>query len=84
MTNDHINMSKHGALKGPKACMAACNYEGSSRRLRPGEGAVESHAAAWEDETDKRIALSGNDDVEKSCANRLSSNLLESTLWSLW
>ena len=42
---------------------------------------MESHAAAWGDETDKRRALSGNDDLEKSCANRLSSNLLESTFW---
>ena len=29
---------------------------------------MESHAAAWGDETDKRRALSGNDDFEKSCA----------------
>ena len=57
---------------------AAWNSEGSNCRLRPGEGAVESHAAAWGDETDKRRALPGNDDLEKSCANMLSSNLLES------
>ena len=34
-------------------------------RLRPGEGAVESHAAAWGDETDKRRALSSNENLCK-------------------
>ena len=47
-------------------CMAAWNSEGSNCRLRQGEGAVESHAAAWGDETDKRQALSGNDDFKKA------------------
>ena len=45
--------------------MDAWNSEGSNCRLRPGEGAVESHAAAWGDEIDERRALTGNDDLEK-------------------
>ena len=45
-------------------CMAAWNSDGSNCRLRPGEGAVESHAAAWGDDTDERLALSGNSGSE--------------------